>query len=174
MANTFVAIQTITVPATPANTIVFSSIPQTYNDLMILLSARSSRVGDNDFPVITFNGSSSGFDSSFFYATSGGAAGFQDSIQAYTYVDSSTFAANTFSNTMFYIPRYSEATIAKSFMNESVVENTSTDVNKYVLMTMSGKTSSTAAISSIQLRMLGGVNNFTQHTTATLYGISNT
>jgi hypothetical protein len=75
---------------------------------------------------------------------------------------------------MFYIPRYSEATIAKSFMNESVVENTSTDVNKYVLMTMSGKTSSTAAISSIQLRMLGGVNNFTQHTTATLYGISNT
>jgi hypothetical protein len=174
MALTYYAIATVTVPATPAATIDFTSIPQTYTDLQILLSGRSNRVGDNDFPVISFNGSSTGFDASYFYATASFGSAFQSTTQSYAYINSSTFAANTFSNTMFYIPRYTDTTIPKSFLIESVVENTSIDTNKFVLMTSGGKTSTTAAISSIRLQcIVSGTNSFVQYTTATLYGIKN-
>lgn len=173
MALTFQAIQSITVPATPTISIEFTAIPQTYTDLQIFLSARTNRSGLNDFPVITFNNSSSGFDASFFYATTSGLVAFQETVRAYTYVNSAVFTANTFSNSMFYIPRYTDTTIPKSFLNESVVENKSTTTDEFVLMTMAGKTSTTAAISSIKLQTLSGTTAFVQYTTATLYGIKN-
>jgi hypothetical protein len=173
MANTYIAIKTVTVPSTPAAVIDFDSIPQTYTDLVILLSARSNRNGDNDFPVITFNGSSSGFDASYFYATApSDVQAFQSATQAYGYITTSLNPSSTFSNTTWYIPRYTDTSYPKSFLCESVVPNSTITSNKFVLMTHGGKTSSTAAISSIRLQSLGG-HSFVEHTTATLYGIKN-
>ena len=43
MANTYVKIASVTVGSAGANTITFNSIPATYTDLILYVSARSSR-----------------------------------------------------------------------------------------------------------------------------------
>ena len=48
MANTFKKIQTVTVGSGGAASIDFTSIPQTYTDLKIVLSARTNRANATD------------------------------------------------------------------------------------------------------------------------------
>ena len=74
--NTLVKIQTVTVGSGGASSIDFTSIPQTYTDLCVVLSARGTNAGTgaND-GHLTFNSSSTGYSSRLLYGTGGGGNG---------------------------------------------------------------------------------------------------
>ena len=59
MANTYTLIEAKSLNTTTAS-ITFSSIPQTYTDLLVLVSARGDAGGQRDC-YISFNGSTSNF-----------------------------------------------------------------------------------------------------------------
>ena len=174
MALTYDAIATVTVGSGGASSIEFTSIPGTYTDLLVKLSARSTR---NVFLAsgvdITFNGSSSGYAIRDLTKQSGSVASYTESGQAQAsigWVSQDTDTANTFGTGEIYIPNYAGSN-NKSFSVEMVQENNSTD--QYMAL-VAGLWSNTSAITSLKLRIFTGSFNFKQYSTATLYGIKNT
>lgn len=79
MAITYRAIATVTVAAGGASSIEFTSISQTYTDLLLKVSLRDNRT---DSPVtdtlLTFNGSSSGYSMRGIYSSAPTLGSFSD------------------------------------------------------------------------------------------------
>jgi hypothetical protein len=175
MATTYEAIATVEVGSGGAATIDFTSIPQTYTDLVLKISKRDTRnTGDANPIKITFNGNTSSYTYKMLYG---------DGSSVSSYSESSFFTdagwggygnqntgntANTFSNHEIYIPNYAGSN-NKSFSVDSVHENNAT--NAYAQL-VANLWSNTAAITSITLTPNNGFN-FVQYSTATLYGIKN-
>lgn len=168
MAITNILIQTITVGAGGASSIAFSSIPQTYTDLKLVLSGRST-IAENAVSG-AFNGSTANFSNMILFGNGATAAsnrpGGGTGNNTVMYQNLSTDTANMFSNSELYIPNYTAST-NKSFYSDSVLENNATTA--YQLF-VAGLWSQTAAITSITLTIAAG--NFAQHSSASLYGIS--
>jgi hypothetical protein len=172
MANTMTLIASSTVGAGGASTIDFSSIPQTYTDLVLKVSARSSYANPWVSIGLKFNGASAGaaftwreIDGSGTAVVSGNGNG---DIYAGDFVGS-TATANTFSNVDIYIPNYTSSNY-KSVSTDSVTENNS---STSVQLLSAGLWSSTAAITSLSMRLYSGVSGtISQYSTAYLYGIS--
>jgi len=171
MANTFELIASSTVGSGGAATISFTSIPSTYTDLQLFISARDTSsaaayVGIN----ITLNGSSSGYSEKMIYTVlpSALSAGGSGSVISWSgYSNGSTTTSNTFSNYSVYIPNYAGSNY-KSLSADGVVENNSSS-NSSILMNMDAALwSNTAAINSI---LLSAGTSFVQYSTAYLYGI---
>ena len=169
MANTYVAIATVTVGSGGAANIEFTSIPQTYTDLVILLSSRTDQAANNDDRSMRFNGSSSGYSNRTVYGTGSSAlSGAPYSDRAYIgSINAGTSTSNTFSNTQIYIPNYTSSNY-KSVSSETVQENNATQAFAVCIASL---WSNTSAITSIILSY--GTGNWVQYSTATLYGIKN-
>jgi hypothetical protein len=163
---------TVTVGAIGATSIDFTSIPATYTDLVIKLTARSTD------PTLSysnlnmqFNGdTASNYKSILAYGTGSGvgsdnAGGAINSIRFF-YATGSTATSNTFASTDIYISNYAGST-QKSCSLDSVTENNATSVLTGIT---AGLWTGTSAITSIKL--YGATYSFTQYSTATLYGIS--
>lgn len=167
MADTFVKITSVTVGAGGASTIDFTSIPSTYTDLQILVSSRKSTSGVTDLGI-RINSVTTGYDMRSLWGngTSVGSTTFTN--MSYYYVEDAVTGndatANTFSNTMVYIPNYNGSN-KKSFSADSVTENNATTAYQR----LSAGLGTTAAITGLTLAPGGG--SFAQYTTATLYGI---
>jgi len=170
MANTFVKIQTVTV-STAVATIDFTSIPQTYTDLKIVLSVRDAYAGPFDGVKITFNSNATGYSYREIEGTGTTVTSANASSQTYgqagTY-NAATATASVFGSGEVYIPNYTSAN-NKSFTVESVAENNATAGYQKLMAQL---WANSAAITSIQLAPYQPVN-FVQYTSATLYGISN-
>ena len=168
MANTFDKIQTVTVGSGGAATIDFTSIPQTYTDLKILVSLRASVAGANSW--VKFNSISTGYTGKqlYGYATGNGSSTLTNNAIG-PLANESGFTASIFSNCEMYIPNYTLA-IYKAYVMNSVTENNATTA--YVNL-MGGTWANTAAITNISIVQNDGAN-FVQYSTATLYGIKNT
>ena len=174
MPNTYTLIASSTVGAGGASTIDFTSIPQTYIDLVLKVSARSSYSNPWVSIGLKFNGAAAGtnfswreLDGSGSAVASGNGTG---DIYAGDFVGS-TATANTFSNVEIYIPNYSSSSIYKSVSTDSVTENNATAA---VTLLSAGLWSSTAAITSLSMRLYSGVaGTISQYSTAYLYGIKN-
>lgn len=168
MATTYVAIATVTVGSGGAANIEFTSIPGTYNDLQIMLSARSARSATQDTAKIEFNGSSSNLSMRRLYAD--GSTVFSDNDTAfYTgHFSAANATASTFGNVTIYIPNYAGSN-NKSGYSDGVAETNGTTV---FMSMVAGLWSQTSAITSIKLTPSTGTN-FAQYSTATLYGIKN-
>lgn len=168
MANTFVKIADYTVPAGGASSIDFTSIPSTYTDLCVKLSARMS---DTETRVrLSFNGSTSGYSERMLYAnesTGPFSASRSGSYIQWIYADGSGNTSNTFNNAEIYIPNYAGSN-NKSVSIDNVNEQNGT-VGQLLNFT-AGLWSDSAAITSIKLT--NGTANFAQYSTAYLYGIS--
>ena len=170
MATTYEAIATVTVGSGGAANITFSSIPATYTDVLVKISARSSSTGGayDRYATMTFNGSttSRSFRRLYGYGTT---AGSDNGTFGYAFsMSGTTGTASTFNNAEIYIPNYAGST-NKSFSIDGVSEQNSATVN-YLDLT-AGLWSNTAAITSIAFTPDTG--NFAEFTTATLYGIKN-
>lgn len=160
-------IGSVTVGAGGQSTITFSSIPQTYTDLVLRISARGSNT--NYWAALALNGSSSNFTLKNVQGNGSAAYSNSDTTNTYSFHQNpSSYTANTFASTEFYIPNYTSANY-KSISNETVQENNGTEAYSECTAML---WSNTAAISSITLTS-GGGGNFAQYTTAYLYGISN-
>ena len=165
MANTYQLIEAKALTTTTAS-ITFSSIPQTYTDLLVLVSARGDAGGQRDC-YISFNGSTSNFSNRFIemsndIASSGTTARYIGPVSG------TTTTANLFSNAAIYIPNYTGSTY-KSFSGDFVAENNAQGTNALDLSAQLW--SDTAAITSIGFAPSGG--SFIQYSTFYLYGIKN-
>jgi hypothetical protein len=148
-----------------ASSVTFSSIPQGYTDLKLVISARAT---SNTYTAYTrFNGNSSGVYSYKRLGGYGSGSPFNGSstndIGVTAVVNSSTYTANTFSNCEIYIPNYSNTSYNKSITMDGVTENNATGAE---IAIEAGLFPSTSAITSISI-----VQGMAQYTTATLYGI---
>ena len=168
MAATYVLIASNTVGSGGASSVTFSSIPQTYTDLLIKISDRSTTnlggvwTGVN----VRLNGSTTSLTSRQLYGT-GSAAGSASTTTDNYWTVSNIATANTFSNSEIYIPNYTGST-NKSFSADSVTENNATAA----LAAMTADLwSNTSAVTSITL--VEGGNSFAQYSTFYLYGIKN-
>jgi len=171
MANTYNLISSITVGSGGAASISFTSIPQTYTDLLVNLSLRSEAdLAPDTGPInLTINGVGTNRTMQWLYGTG-------SSVGATTRTDSLIGAigggtgttSNTFSSTNLYFPNYTASNF-KSFSVDSVMENNATAAE---LEFVAGLWSATSAITSLSFST-SGATELAQHSTAYLYGISN-
>jgi len=170
---TKIASQTI---STPANVVTFSSIPQTYTDLKILISARSSSVDAfRENLIIGFNSqvSNTGYSwiGMYSYLTGTGSNKNPAAYRIIGDLPSNPATSNTFSNSEIYIPSYTSAT-PHTFLGESVVENNGFDA----FLSWSGVlfNGGSEAITSVSIFCASsGATNFVANSTFELYGIKN-
>jgi hypothetical protein len=164
MANTFKKIQTVTVGSGGAATIDFTSIPQIYTDLKIVLSLRGSNANVYSTTKIQFNGTGDTGMSTRHIIADGSAVTQNTGL----YLGDSSGAsatANTFGNFEVYIPDYTSSN-NKTWSADTASENNGTEA--YLELT-SGLWANTAAITSVTIVSQA---NFVQYSSATLYGIS--
>lgn len=180
-APTYLQIATTTVGSGGATTIDFNSIPQTYTDLAIKLSLRSNYATSGDLaPVfMRFNGNSastySGRELVYFQSSIASAANpYNITTSMFAgFANSTGPTANTFNSTDIYIPNYASSNYKSVSVDSAQSQNSTTNYTFAVLID-GNMWANTSPITSISL-FCGTASqyNFTQYSTATLYGISN-
>ena len=169
MPDTFVKIATVTVGAGGASSIAFTSIPSTYTDLCLKVSARDTFSAVSVIGQLKFNANSSGYSFKRLRGTGSAVDSYGESgateMNLYNTSVGASATASTFSNYEIYIPNYAGST-NKSFSVDSVTENNATEA--YAVL-FAGLWANTAAISSMSIVP---TTLFAQYSTATLYGIS--
>lgn len=166
MPDTFIKIASVTVGSGGASSIDFTSIPSTYTDLCIKLSARSTSTS-NDLMSIQFNSSTSNFTYNILIGQGTSTSAISGSTGLIAWVGISTDTTSTFGNAEIYIPNYAGST-NKSFSVDAVTENNDQQADKSFAAML---WSNTSAITSVGFTPNSGT--FVQYSTATLYGIKN-
>jgi len=171
MALTYVAIATTTVGSGGAANIEFTSIPQTYTDLLILASARSDRSSSTqDWIKVEYNSNASNYSWRGLYANGSNVySEASSSNNRMGRIPAASATANTFGNCSLYIPNYAGSN-NKSSSADGVGENNATEAWSALDANL---WSNSSAITSVKLTPADGTL-FVQYSTATLYGIKNT
>jgi hypothetical protein len=169
MAKKFQCLAQITVSSN-TTAIDFTSIPGTFTDLKVELSARGDGYNANDLYVL-FNGATSGYTGRYVMKDSSDPT-VVTSTSATTkiisgFIPASQATSNTYGAATIYVPNYTGANY-KQTSSEAHTENNGTI---QWIMFSSGVWASTAAITQLSLNLNGG--NFISGTTAYLYGIKN-
>ena len=173
-------IGSVTVGSGGTSSIDFTSIPQTYTDLKIVISSRDSRSSNGPgYLNLSINGSTSNFSYKSLYGYASGPGDPNPSGTPVVGSDSgsanyisyaggiNTQTANSFGNNEIYIPNYTSSNY-KSISVDGVNE---TNANyPYFNHLLNSLWSNTAAITSISITP--GGSPFLQYTTAYLYGIT--
>jgi hypothetical protein len=154
--------------ATAAASIEFTSIPQTYTDLVVVCSLRNSSAG-NQNGNLTFNSSTSGYSERLLYGNGASVASDNASGSLINYADynpGTGATADTFGNSRTYIPNYTGSN-AKSVSSDAVSENNGTTAIQYLNAAL---WNNSAAITSLRFAPSGGAN-FVAGSIISLYGI---
>lgn len=149
-----------------ASSIEFTSIPQTFTDLVLIVSARADGSGyayEVSDTTLYFNTSSSNFTYRTLFGTGSSVS---SDTTPHNFTTGANATANTFGSMQFYIPNYTSSN-NKSFSVDSVTEHNGTITRQYIA---AGLWSQTAAITS--LKIAPAINAFVQYSSATLYGIT--
>ena len=167
MANTYTLIEAKTI-GTAVASVTFTSIPQTYTDLKVVVSARNS--AGTTGVQIAFNNSATGYTGIRLY---GDGSGVTSDAPSLSYISNtmgvdSGYTANTFGNGEIYIPNYTSSN-NKSVSVDGVTENNATQA--YSMLT-AGLWANSGAITSIKITAEAS-GNFVINSTFYLYGISN-
>jgi hypothetical protein len=158
-----------TVGSGGAANIEFTSIPGTYTDLLVVMSARCDRNTNPGFCQITFNGATTNQSVRRLYGDGANVTSNSENNNWSYIVPGASQTASTFSNTLIYIPNYTGST-NKSFSVDTVSENNATTAYQIIV---AGLWSVTNAITSVKLFVNADNSaNFVQHTVASLYGIT--
>jgi len=171
MPSTYTLIASNVLTTTTA-TVTFSSIPQTYTDLVLRISARTGRT-DPDYILLTFNSdtTSSGTTYSDTYMLGSGSTttSGRDSSGATIYdvgIPGVNQTSNTFSSTEIYIPNYT-VSANKPFSSFSVTENNATAADIWAGANL---WRNTAAVTQINMT---AVSSYVAGSSFYLYGIKN-
>jgi hypothetical protein len=168
MANTYTLISSVTVGSGGASTITFSSIPQTYTDLVFLFTARNVTNNYGGF-FVKCNSSVLNSDITAIRLFGNGSAASSTTSKELLWTQSD-FPANIFSPSQMYIPNYTSSNF-KSASIEGVTGNTATDGRQNLT---AWQWSQTGAITQVEFGTFDGgfADKFAQYSTAYLYGIS--
>lgn len=162
MALQLYKIATVEVGSAGASSIDFTSIPQGYTDLKLVVCGRDGGVSGTF--ELRPNAATTNRTTKELYGT-GAAAGSQSQTAFYFDMEASNYTTNTFGSAEIYIPNYTSAN-NKSMSVDATSENNAT--TSYMRMA-AWLWSSTAAITSLYLYPSSG--SIQQYSTATLYGI---
>jgi hypothetical protein len=171
MAKTYTLISSVTVGSGGAANIQFTSILQTYTDLLLKYSIRGTASSLARDLLIQINSNSSSYSDRYLMgagstvSAESGAGGTTRLFGGVQNGNSST--ANTFGNGEIYIPNYTSSNY-KPASADSVSETNATTIYSTIVTSL---WSNTAAISSLVLTLHSG--NIGEYSTAYLYGISN-
>lgn len=163
---TYQKIASVSVGSGGSAQMVFSSIPATFSDLIIHVSARNTYAGIADDILLDFNGTTTNRTSRYLYGN--GASTLSVSVgRGIGLQVSNTAPANLFGVGKIQITQYAGSNY-KSISAFTVTENSA--ATAYAVAT-SAIWSSTAAITSIE--MTPSTGTFMEHSSADLYGIKN-
>jgi hypothetical protein len=152
--------------------VVFNNIPQTFQDLVVVSSARSTSAGTigTDLGMLINGNTNAVYSDTGIYAT-GVAAGTFNNAALNSFVggmvNAGATTASTFAVSEAYIANYVSNTY-KQVMVTAATENNS--ASNYII-TYSNSAQISAPITSITLRSADGAN-LAQHSSFTIYGIS--
>jgi hypothetical protein len=173
MANTMTLIASSTVGSGGAASISFSSIPSTYTDLCVKISARMDTAAANvSYLKVRFNAATTNYADRTVFG-SGAVAGSVFNIigdQTGIYwlaIPAAASTSSVFGNADVYVPNYNSANY-KSVSIDSVSENNGTTTYAFLV---AGLWQSTSAITSINLVPDAGA--LVQYSTFYLYGVKN-
>ncbi|MGI9142041.1 MAG: hypothetical protein ACR2IJ_02515 [Fluviibacter sp.] len=168
---TYTLINTVTVPTGGSANVTFSSIPATYKDLLIKLSARTTSNYGNTFAQSNMAVNATGNNGDKVLFGYNGTANSNTGGIGSTYgVNSNTSTANTFGNTEFYILNYTGST-TKFLSTDGVAESNSSTAP---IVSLNANTFNvTSAITSVTITPETSAGSFAEYTTAYLYGIKN-
>lgn len=170
MANTYSFIASNTVGSGGSSSIDFTSIPASYTDLLLKVSARRSDATEG-YLSLRFNANSgSNYSNKTLRGTGSAVSSSSDSSATYLdlwVIPGTTYTANTFGSTDIYIPNYTGSN-NKSVSAENVAEGN--NATMYMQIT-AGLWAQTSAINQITLYAAGASGTFEQYSTAYLYGI---
>ena len=163
MASTYEPIATQTISGATSS-VIFSSIPSTYTDLRLILSAKITSSGFNVF--LTFNNDSgSNYSTTKLYTTGGGSAS-STSATGETSITLDYLGLDSTNPKLFILDIFSYS----SSLYKTVLKLSAEDLNGSGLIgTSVSLWRSTSSINSI--KMVTGSSTLTAGTIATLYGI---
>lgn len=162
-------IEHIEVTGSSQASITFSSIPQTYTDLMIVHSIRSTRSGfvvDNLQLNINGQGVNTNISCRILYGTGSSAASDTFNVAAAGLIPAALATASTLGSGFVYFPNYTSSA-TKSISTDAVSETNATGAYQSIVASLWNQT---AAITSIGLDPANG--DLAQYSSATLFGIT--
>lgn len=157
-------IQTVEVGASGAAGIVFTNIPQIYDDLLVVVSARTANSGDIG-GFISLNGVQS--TQRTLYGT--GSSIVSEPGNLTSMVNTPSWTANIFSNAQAYIPNY-QSSFTKSIYFEAVTENNGTAAFQAISAATVAITSPVTTLRAYSADTSAN-GNWVQFSSASLYGI---
>ena len=171
MATTYTLISS-NVLSSSAASVTFSSIPSTYTDLVLKVSARGDAAGGSNEINLLINGSTaSTYSNTNLFGDGSGTAGSNresNSARIQMFVtDGSTATANTFSSHEVYVPNYAGS--ANKVVSSFNAQENATGASTYISATASLR-SNTDAVTSLTVVPQ---SNFVSGSSFYLYGIKN-
>jgi len=167
--STYNLIASQVVGATSVSSITFLSIPQTYTDLAIKISARGDNANIYSLIYLRFNGATSDTNLSSKGLEGNGASPttYSNPNLYLNAADGASATLNTFSSHDVYIPNYTSTT-NKSVSVDGVLETNGTTAYSSI---QTGLWITSYAINGVTIVNTSG--NFVQYSSFYLYGITN-
>lgn len=175
MANTFQIIASNTLTTSTAS-LSFSSIPQTYTDLVLKISARTDESGTvySGIGIIVNDDVTSAYSYTRVVGNGSAVTEAEATGNGYAYINfaanGASALANSFCNTEIYIPRYTLGTMGKPFGVQATIPN---NASGGYAGTQAHLFSVSGAITKITITYAGTPSNFVANSSFTLYGIKN-
>jgi hypothetical protein len=175
MATTYTLIDKATVGAGGATSVVFNSIPSTYTDLSIVISARTTAnpaVSQSIFMKMN-NLTTSIYSQKALEGNGASASSFSqsgvDNAVRLAIANGSSSTSSTFSSSSIYIPNY----LSSNYKSISVDTVAETNATTQYMNLIAYLVSSTAAITDLTFTTETAAVSFAQYSTFHLYGIKN-
>ena len=143
------------------------TIPQTYTDLLVVVSVRTSRNALADSLTMQFNGSTSNYTFRRLEGDGSSAGSNTGSVATVALINADTSTASTFSSLEVYIPNYAGST-NKSYSCTSALENNAATGQ---IEARANLWADTSAITSIAFTSANSAN-FRSGSSFFLYGIT--
>jgi len=173
---TYTLLNKYTVGSGGVSYITLSNISQSYTDLKLVLSLRSTNSsGWNNAPTrLQFNSNTSGYSNKSLRGAGGGVSSSSDDYSgtARMFVgesNGSPIGSNAFGSVEVYIPNYTSSN-TKSVMANSVSAGNTQYIDRNIT---SGYSNLTSSITSITIETSSPNSGWQQYSTVYLYGIKN-